>query len=162
MVFKISEPAATPAFGRTTIQSWDFSSPLGLRRSISAPRAHVEQITDDLCSMQCSSVAYEEESKGSAHSLSLPTDAFFYQPCPKLLFLAKLSAWQKDNQKQGMSNNTYFLWPISCQTRKKSLPILLELPVRVSMLLHCPRTHCCVSLSFLLTSYLVLFLIVRN
>lgn len=59
-------------------------------------------------------------------------------------------------------SNTYFLWAISRQTRKKSLPILLELPVRVSMLLHCPRTHHCASLSFLLTSYLLLLLIARN
>ena len=39
--------------------------------------------------------------------------------------------------------NTYFLWTIACQTRKKSLPVLLELPVRVSVLLHCPRTYRC-------------------
>lgn len=31
MVFKISEPTTTPVFERNTIQSLDFSSPLGLR-----------------------------------------------------------------------------------------------------------------------------------
>lgn len=30
-LFKISEPATTPVFERTTIQSLDFCSPLGLR-----------------------------------------------------------------------------------------------------------------------------------
>lgn len=129
MVFKISEPTATPVFERTTIQSLDFSSPLGLR-SILAWSAHVEQMPDDLCSMQCSSVAYKK--KQGLCMFPKPT----YMCILNLCFFVKLFARQKDNQQQVLSN-THFLWTISCQTGRKSLSVLMELPVKFSMLSHC-------------------------
>lgn len=118
---------------------------------------------------------WRRQSMGTAHSLCLPTHPFYTSPAPNCRQSCRQSYKRdiclpcrqsylhdkKDNQQQGMSN-TYFLWMVSCWTRKKSLSILLELPVRVSSLPHCPRTRHCVSLSFLLTSYLVLLLIVRN